>query len=64
MKQETTDRNLDQDYFTEKQASKYCGVCLSQFRRMRLQYQIVPIRFMGKNLYRKIDLRRAIERNA
>lgn len=53
--------NTEQDYLTEKQAAKYCGVCLSQFRRARLQHQIIPIKFMGKNIYRKTDLRRAIE---
>lgn len=50
------------DYLTQGQAADYCNVSLSQFKEMAPVYGIVPFKFMGKQLYRKIDLTSVIER--
>ena len=56
---ETDLRGLD--YFTQDQAARYAGVSLSQFRKLAAKQGIFPGDFMGKMLYRKTDLQRAIE---
>ncbi len=43
-------------YFNEKEAAHYCGVSLHHFARQRIKHGIPAARFMGKKLYRKIDL--------
>ena len=50
------------DYLTQPQAADYCGVSLSQFKVKAPIYGIIPFPFMGKQLYRKIDLQSVIER--
>ena len=52
------------DYFNRKQAAAYCCVSLSQFLKHQYTYGIRPFTFMGKVVYRKEDLRRAMEREA
>jgi hypothetical protein len=49
------------DFFTEKEAAHYCGVSPSQFRKKHGEYGITSSNFMGKRMYRKDDLRRALE---
>jgi hypothetical protein len=49
------------DYLTEREAAHYAGVSVSQLRAHRAAYGIMPGRFMGKLLYRRVDLQRAIE---
>ena len=56
---ETDLRGLD--YLTQKQAARYAGVSLSNFKQKADEYGIFPRRFMGKLLYRKVDIQRAIE---
>lgn len=53
---------LGKDFFSEAEAAHYCCVSLSQFRERAAQHGIVSIWFMGKKLYRREDLQRAIER--
>ena len=45
----------------EAEAAHYCCVSLSQFRERAPDYNIVATWFMGKKLYRREDLHRAIE---
>lgn len=49
------------DYLSEREAAHYACVSVSQFRDRREEYGIMPIRFMGKLVYRKTDIQRAIE---
>lgn len=51
------------DYFTEKEASHYCCVSMSQFRKCAAEYGLIPAPFMGKKVYRKSDLKTALERS-
>jgi len=53
---------LGKDFFSEAEAAHYCCVSLSQFRERAPEYNIVATWFMGKKLYRREDLQRAIER--
>ena len=55
---------LYKDYFTEEEAADYCCVSYSQFRKCKDETGIAPGVFMGKLLYRRTDLQRAIERGA
>lgn len=55
---------LGKDYLTEKEASHYCGVSLSQFRARRKDAGIQCLRHMGKKLFRRQDLEDSIERAA
>jgi hypothetical protein len=52
------------DYFTEKEAAHYCGVCLRQFQAHRKDEGIPCVRHMGKKLFRRQDLERSIEKYA
>ena len=36
------------DYFTEAEAAFYCGLSLSQFRKIKKEYGIMPGFFGGK----------------
>jgi hypothetical protein len=56
---ETDLRGLD--YLTEQQAARYAGVSQSQFRKRAATESIMPSKFMGKIIYRKTDIQRAIE---
>jgi len=53
---------LGKDYFTQTEAAHYCGMSISQFRAIAPSEGIVPAKFGGKLLYRRVDLQRAIER--
>lgn len=50
------------DYYTPEEAAAYCGVSISQFDAHKKQHGLVACSFMGKALYRKTDLKTAIER--
>jgi hypothetical protein len=54
---------LGKDYFTEQEAAHYCCVSLSQFRKRMTEFSIVPGVFMGKKVYRRADLSKAMERS-
>lgn len=49
------------DWFMEIEAAHYCGVSDRQFREHALAYGLKPRRFMGKKLYARADLFRAID---
>ena len=49
------------DYLTTAEAAHFCCVSLRQFQRHAQSLGIVPFPFMGKLLYRRHDLIRAIE---
>ena len=49
------------DWFTEAEAAEYCGVALATFREGYRELGIVPRRFMGRKLYSRSDLFRAID---
>lgn len=48
------------DWLTVEEASLYCGVSRSQFDARAAEYGIEPRNFMGKKLYEKAALHRAI----
>jgi len=50
------------DYFTEEEAAHYACVSVSQFRAKKAEYGLQSFAFMGKKLYRKVDLQGALER--
>ena len=52
---------LGKDYLTVDEAAHYCCVSVSQFREHAKHYGLLPIRFMGRVIYRKNDLQGAIE---
>lgn len=54
---------LGKDYLTEEEAAHYCCVSFSQFRKRVAEYGIVPGTFMGKKVYRRDDLKKAIEKS-
>ena len=49
------------DWFTTAEAAFYCGVSESQFRKHALAYGLIHRDFMGKQLYEKAALYRAID---
>jgi hypothetical protein len=49
------------DYISRKEAAHYCCVSESQFERKEVEYGIPCIPFMGKLIYRRVDLQRLIE---
>lgn len=49
------------DWLTVDEAAHYCGVSSRQFRRNAPELGLVPRNFMGKQLYEKNELYRAIE---
>ncbi|MFG6110646.1 hypothetical protein [Stenotrophomonas nematodicola] len=48
------------DWLTVEEAAHYCGVSRSQFDSKIAEYGIEPRNFMGKKLYEKAGLHRAI----
>jgi hypothetical protein len=52
------------DYLNAKEAAWYCGVSFSQFRAKAKGLNLIPFKFMGRYLYRRTDLQRAIEKEA
>lgn len=59
-----SERQLPRDYLTQAEAATYCCVSVRKFRDEATGLGIEPVRFMGKLLYRREDLRAAIEREA
>jgi hypothetical protein len=53
--------NLQKDFFNVSEAAVYCGVSESQFRRKSNENCLAYVPFMGKKLYKRADLARAIE---
>jgi hypothetical protein len=54
----------DKEFLTLCEAAEFCGVSYRNFIKERANYGIPAIQFMGKQLYRKSDLVRAIEQLA
>jgi hypothetical protein len=52
------------DYLTIPDAAEYCGVSERQFRKKAPDMGLVPLEGMGKLIYRKTDLKHALERTA
>ena len=52
------------DYFTTEEAAYYCCVSRSQFLEMKSVYNLSAFVFIGKKMYRKVDLQRALEEAA
>lgn len=52
------------DFFTEAEAAHYACVSQSQFRKRQAEYGILYSVFMGKKVYRKVDIQRAMEQGA
>jgi hypothetical protein len=48
------------DWLTVEEAAHYCGVSISQFNTKAAGYSLTPRNFMGKKLYEKAALYRAI----
>lgn len=51
----------DREYLSEKDAALFACVSLSHFRKEAPRYGIFPGWFMGKKVYRRDDLVRALE---
>lgn len=49
------------DWLTVPEAAHYCGVSESQFRHKAADLGLIPSKFMGKQLYEKAALYRAID---
>jgi len=49
------------DFFTEEEAAHYACVSQSQFRAKRAEYSLQAFRWMGKVVYRRADIQRAME---
>jgi hypothetical protein len=52
------------DFLTIEEAAHYACVSLSQFRDKAREHGLRSFRWMGKTVYRKDDIRRAMERAA
>ncbi|MEW6169282.1 MAG: hypothetical protein AB1651_16545 [Pseudomonadota bacterium] len=52
------------DFLTVEEAAHYACVSYSQFRAKAREYGLRPFPWMGKTVYRKDDIRRAMERAA
>ena len=52
------------DWLTVDEAAHYCGVSSRQFRRNAPELGLVPRNFMGKQLYEKNELYKAIENSS
>lgn len=50
------------DFFNEIEAAHYCCVSHTQFRAKAAAENILPRTWMGKKVYRKEDLKNAMER--
>jgi hypothetical protein len=63
LRQQLTTLRIDpsgKDWLTVEEAAHYCGVSLSQFNTKAGEYDLSPRQFMGKKLYEKNELYRAI----
>lgn len=49
------------DYLTTEEAAEYCRVSPNQFREHAPAMGLMPCKFMGKILYRKVDLKSVLE---
>ena len=49
------------DYLTQAEAAAYCCVSLRQFTSKAPEVGLFPFKFMGKLVYRKEDLQKAME---
>lgn len=49
------------DFLDEQEAAHYACVSYSQFRAQAERYGLRAFRWMGKKVYRKVDLQRAME---
>lgn len=57
--------NLEgKDYFTREEAAHYACVSLSQWKRRAPELGLRPIQWMGKPVFRRVDIQRAIEHEA
>jgi len=56
-----SDLNLNKDYLNVREASIYCGVSESQFRAKAADGFVPSVLFMGKRLYKRADIARAID---
>src|SRR6266849_10308416 len=55
---------LGKDYFTVDEAAHYACVSSSQFREHATKKGIFPFPWMGKHVYRKVDVQRVMEEEA
>jgi len=55
------DLNLNKDYLNTEEAAIYCGVSRSQFTRRITGACIPSVLWMGRKLYKRADLARAID---
>ena len=55
------DLNLNKDYLNIDEAAIYCGVSKSQFSRKIGEACVPSVRFMGRKLFKRADLARAID---
>lgn len=63
LRQQLTTLRIDlsgKDWLTVDEAAHYCGVSVSQFNAKAGEYDLSPRQFMGKKLYEKSELYRAI----
>ncbi|WP_313141538.1 hypothetical protein [Stenotrophomonas sp.] len=63
LRQQLTTLRIDlsgKDWLTMDEAAHYCGVSVSQFNAKAGEYDLSPRQFMGKKLYEKNELYRAI----
>lgn len=64
LRQQLTTLRIDlsgKDWLTVDEAAHYCGVSVSQFNAKAGEYDLSPRQFMGKKLYEKNELYRAIQ---
>jgi len=52
------------DYFTEQEAANYCCLSKSHFRELIKTSDLQPGRLGRRNIYRRADLKRFLERTA
>ncbi|HDS1543835.1 TPA: hypothetical protein QEL09_000166 [Stenotrophomonas maltophilia] len=63
LRQQLTTLRIDlsgKDWLTVEESAHYCGVSVSQFNSKAREYDLSPRQFMGKKLYEKSELYRAI----
>ena len=53
--------NLQKDFLTTSEAAVYCGVSERHFRRKTEETCLASVFFMGKRLFKRSDLKKAIE---